>query len=99
MQSNAFVTFAAKHSFSVYLIHMMVLLPVASALPKVWGPASIGIHVLTTAIVFVVSLFISIVLDRIVIDPLKALFDRATRKKPRSRAIFSPNDEAAETSR
>lgn len=99
MQSNAFVTFAAKHSFSVYLIHMMVLLPVASALPKVWGPASIGMHILTTAIVFVVSLFISIVLDRIVIDPLKALFDRATRKKPRSRAISAPNDEAAETSR
>lgn len=99
MQSNAFVTFAAKHSFSVYLIHMMVLLPVASALPKVWGPASIGMHILTTAIVFVVSLFISIVLDRIVIDPLKALFDRVTRKKPRSRAISAPNDEAAETSR
>lgn len=76
-KESRLVSCAAKHSFSIYLIHMMILLPVTRLLPLFPGGWSIVCHVGVTVAVFAASLALAVLLDRFVIDQLKKLFDKA----------------------
>ena len=74
------ISFCASHSFTVYMIHMMVLQPLASFAPKMYGWSSIGEHVLLTLVTLAISLSIAILIDTVIIGPTKNAFDSLTRK-------------------
>ena len=69
------VSFMAQHSFSVYLVHMMFLLPISGMMPQIDGAASLALYVATTAIVFGLSLLCAIVIDAILVKPAQKAFD------------------------
>lgn len=69
------VSFMAQHSFSVYLVHMMFLLPISRMMPQIDGAASLALYVATTAIVFGLSLLCAIVIDAILVKPAQKAFD------------------------
>ena len=69
------VSYLAKHSFSVYLIHMMVLMPLAHSLPQFMGVSSIGAHVGVTIAVFGITLALAIIVDTVLVKPCQKLFD------------------------
>ena len=62
--------FLSKHSFSVYLIHMMVLETVIEYSPSVTGGGSIVRHILVTLGSLVVSVGLSATLDKFLIKPI-----------------------------
>ena len=66
----------ARHSFTVYLIHMLVLTPLLSFIGARPGLPGLLRWLISTPLVLIVSLGISAVLDALIIDPLKRLFDR-----------------------
>ena len=74
------VSFIAKHSFSIYLVHMMVLLPLESILPILPGPTSFLMHIGVTLLVFAASTAIAFVLDEAIINPAKAVFDKVFKR-------------------
>lgn len=74
------VSFLAQHSFSVYLIHMMVLMPLARSLPPLEGAASLLGHIGVTAVVFGITLVLAIVADAVLVKPCQRLFDKVTGK-------------------
>ena len=61
------IRFIAKHSFTVYLTHMMILEQMQRIMPKVTGSLSILYHILFTVIITALSLLIAFVLDNYVI--------------------------------
>lgn len=79
-KESKLVSFAAKHSFSIYLVHMMILLPLTRALPSFSGVASLAVHIGVTVVVFTLSLLLAALLDRFVMAPLKKLFDKSMGK-------------------
>lgn len=84
-KANALVILVARHSFSVYLLHMMVLVPL-SRLPQLQGLRggwAIAGSLLLATVVFGVSLALSIILDETVVKAAKAAYDRlfARQKK------------------
>lgn len=72
------VSFIAEHSFSVYLVHMMFLLPIQSILPPLTGIATIPLYLAVVAAVLALSLLCAIVIDALLIKPTQKLFDRVT---------------------
>lgn len=74
------VSLVAEHSFSIYLIHMMILLPLENVLPRATGLSGIALHWGATAIVFSASLVASIIIDPLIIKPAQALYARAVRR-------------------
>ena len=74
------VSFIAKHSFSIYLVHMMVLLPFEIILPILPGPTSFLMHIGVTLLVFAASTAIAFVLDEAIINPAKAVFDKIFKR-------------------
>lgn len=74
LEGSKLVSMVAKHSFSIYLVHMMVLLPLHNALPRCSGLMGVAMHWGSTAIVFIASLGISIVLDAAIIRPIQVLY-------------------------
>ncbi len=74
------VSFIAKHSFSIYLVHMMILTPLARALPQFTGVLSIVCHIGITLVAFALSLIVAAALDRLVMDQIKRLFDKTAGK-------------------
>ena len=79
-KESKFVSFAAKHSFSIYLVHMTILLPLTRILPPFSGVVSLAAHLGVTVVVFALSLLLAAVLDRLVMEPLKKLFDKSMGK-------------------
>ena len=68
---NKLVTFVAKHSFVVYLVHMMILELIIRNFSQTWvGPFSILYHVITTSIVFIVSFVIAVVANKFFLNPI-----------------------------
>ena len=67
------VQFLAKHSFSVYLIHMIVLESVIPILPIMSGVTSILCHIGVTVFVLMVSIIISVTVDYLLLFPLNRL--------------------------
>lgn len=80
MNPSKFVSFIAKHSFSIYLVHMMILLPLEGVLPILSGKWSLLMFAGVTLLVFTASTGVAFVLDKVVIDPAKNLFDKAFKR-------------------
>ena len=74
------ISFIARHSFTVYLVHMMVLLPLSRVLPVLEGGASIGMHWVLALFTFAISLIIAWLVDCVLIKPVQALFDILVEK-------------------
>lgn len=75
--SSAPVTFVARHSFGVYLTHMMILLPLRDWF-FAWQPVSPYVGYLPfTCVVFVAALAAAFVVDSLLVTPAQRLFDHA----------------------
>lgn len=77
---NRVVSFLAQHSFSVYLVHMMVLLPLGRSLPHFSGVLSFGAHIGVTCVVFAITLLLAIAIDAVLVKPCQRLFDVAAKR-------------------
>ncbi len=78
-QASPFVGLVARHSFSIYLVHMMVLVPL-SRLPELQGltgPWAIAGSALLTLVVFGISLGLALIFDETLVRWAKAAYDRA----------------------
>lgn len=75
-----FVSFGAKHSFTVYMIHMMILKPIIAAVPTLYGISSLAEHVVISAVTLVICLLTSVVIDSLIISPLQKFFDLVCRR-------------------
>ena len=73
---RAAVSFVAKHSFGVYLCHMLVMNSLASLMPALDGGLSIARCALLWGATFVVSLALAALVDTLVVGPLTKLYDR-----------------------
>lgn len=89
MNPSKFVSFIAKHSFSIYLVHMMILLPLEGVLPILSGKWSLLMFAGVTLLVFAASTGVAFVLDKVVIDPAKNLFDKAFKRFLRDQSAES----------
>ena len=74
------ISFCARHSFTVYMIHMMVLIPLSAAVPKLYGVASLVEHVGLSVVTIVICVLLSALLDTLLIKPLQRLFDILAQK-------------------
>lgn len=74
------ISFCAKHSFTVYMIHMMVLIPLSAAVPKLYGAASLVEHVGLSVVTIAICVLLSALLDILLIEPLQRLFDILAQK-------------------
>lgn len=70
------VGFVAAHFFTVYLVHIMVLVQISDRLPAVAGPASIALQWVLAAMTLVVSLATAAVVDGLIMNPLSKGFMR-----------------------
>ncbi|MBM6928981.1 acyltransferase [Parasutterella secunda] len=77
------IMFIAKHSFVVYLVHMMVFEITIKYYPMQWtGSLSILLHLIMTVIVFIFSLIVAVVVDNFFLNPLcSKIMQLATSKK------------------
>lgn len=74
------ISFCAKHSFTVYMIHMMVLMPLSAAVPKLYGVDSLVEHVGLSVVTIAICVLLSTLLDAVLIKPLQRLFDILAQK-------------------
>ena len=86
------VEFCSKHSFTVYMVHIPVLLIVIGwaqgcAASLSYGVRSIPLHLLVTLVTVLLSLIVATLIDTLAIGPLQRLFDRLVSRleSPRSR--------------
>ena len=70
------ISFMAEHSFSVYLVHMMVLMPVTRMLPPDTGLSTIATYFGVVVVVFLLSLLLAVVIDKFIVKPTQKLFDK-----------------------
>lgn len=63
------ISFVAKHSFSVYLVHMMVLEPLSKTFMGRTGVA----HIFLTISTLITSFLLALFTDEVIINPLKRL--------------------------
>lgn len=75
MKPSKIVSFLAQRSFSVYLVHVMVLNMVAAVLPSVDGAMSIVCHVVVSIVVLVGSVLAATVVDYAFVKPCQKLYD------------------------
>lgn len=80
MKPCKLISFIAKHSFSIYLIHMMILMPLEHFLPAIGGIQSLLIFIAVTLFVFTTSTIAAALLDKVIIDPAKVLFDKLFKR-------------------
>lgn len=71
----------AKRSFSVYMVHVMLLVPLSAPFVGYYGVASIGAQVGLAVVVLLASLLLSVLADYAIIHPLQGLLDRARHLK------------------
>lgn len=75
------IGFVGRHSFSVYLVHMIPLtLLVSSISERVSGIAIIPVHVAVTLAVIVASLLLAICIDAGLVKPIQKGFDMLVAK-------------------
>lgn len=74
------ISFCARHSFTVYMIHMMVLIPLSAAVPKLYGVPSLAEHVGLSIVTIAICVLLSALLDTLLIKPLQRLFDILAQK-------------------
>lgn len=72
------VTFVARHSLGVYLVHMVFLQQIVSVLESLWGPNS-DFLIYGSAVVLSVlfSIGFALLVDNILVKPAQLLFDKA----------------------
>lgn len=70
------ISFIAEHSFSVYLVHMMVLMPVAGILPADTGYSTIAVYFVVVLVVSALSFVVAIIIDSVLVKPEQKLFDK-----------------------
>ncbi|MCI2085258.1 acyltransferase [Olsenella sp. kh2p3] len=70
------ISFVARHSFTVYLVHLMVLMPIAHRIPGGCGMVSLAFYPLVIVLVVLLSLGVAVVLDTVLVKPCQALLDR-----------------------
>lgn len=75
VKPSRIVSFIAKQSFNVYLIHVMIILSLVALVPPVAGYASILYATVLFAVVFPVSILAAKVADVLLISPIKRIFD------------------------
>lgn len=73
----SFVSFVAKHSFGIYLCHMMVLLAIQKFFMFDQGLSTMGVHVLLSVVAFALSLAAAWLIDSTAVKGAKAVFDAA----------------------
>lgn len=73
--ARAAIEFAARHSFTVYLVHMPVMYTLRTILPEASGAASYALHPLLTAATVLVSLALAVGIDAVLVGPAQRLFD------------------------
>ncbi|MBY4797088.1 acyltransferase family protein [Collinsella sp. AGMB00827] len=71
------IGFVARHSFTVYLVHLHVLDYLKGFFPSVSGLAAIGAHLGLTLATIGLSLAIALIIDTILVHPAQRLFDLA----------------------
>ena len=79
------ITKVAEHSFSVYMVHMMVLMPCSAWFAGMHGIASIGGQVVLTLVTVVISLVIAFVADWALIRPCQRGLDKIYEEVKRCR--------------
>lgn len=75
------ISFVARHSFTVYLCHMMILDTIQGFIPIVSGTSSIISHILLTILTLIGSIGIAAVVDKTIIKWLQLLFRRLVPKR------------------
>lgn len=70
------IDFVARHSFSVYLVHMVPLTLLISAIPeRVSGLVIVPVHAAVTFVIAVVSLLLAVCIDVGLVGPVQRCFD------------------------
>lgn len=69
------VSFVAKHSFGVYLCHMMALYSLQGFFAFDQGISTIGMHLVFSLVVFAISIMLAWVIDSTVVKAAKYVFD------------------------
>lgn len=72
------VSFMAKHSFGVYLTHMMVLYKISGYFYASGALGSVTAHFCLTITAFVLSLMVAVAVDLVAVRPLQYIFDKVT---------------------
>ena len=75
MKPSKIVSFLAQRSFSVYLVHVMVLNLVVAALPSANGVMSIVCHVVVSIVALIGSVLAATVVDYAFVKPCQKLYD------------------------
>lgn len=86
--TNAFVSLAARHSFTMYLVHMIVLIPLSYCpmMQELAATQAIAGSILLTTLVFGISLTISIIFDETIVRLAKGAYDSILSRLSESRA-------------
>ena len=63
------------------MIHLMVMMPLASVLPEAFGWSSLGMHWVLTIAVLAICLPIAAIADRVAIRPLQRAFDAVVLRR------------------
>ncbi len=80
MKPSKLVSFIAKHSFSIYLVHMMVLIPLKNTLPIFPGAPSFLMFIGVTLFVFIASTIAAFLIDTTIVEFSKKMFDRLFKR-------------------
>lgn len=70
--------FISKHSFTVYLVHMMFLMPFANMVPHIGYLNSVS-HLMLTGATVAASLVCAVILNVLLIRPAQRLYDYAVK--------------------
>ena len=80
MPKFSFVSFVAKHSFGIYLCHMMVLLAIQKFFMFDQGLSTMGVHAVLSVVAFAFSLGAAWLIDSTAVKGAKALFDAVANR-------------------
>lgn len=79
-RAQAVIAFAARHSFTVYLVHMPVMHLLRGLMPAAPGALGFVLHPVLTAATILVSLALALAIDTALVRPAQRLFDLATAR-------------------
>lgn len=72
---NALVSLIAKHSYGIYLVHLLLMSIFLTYLPRVYGAPSILMHIAGTVLTLFSALLVAIVIDKTLVKWLQAIAD------------------------
>ncbi|MDY4041247.1 MAG: acyltransferase [Collinsella sp.] len=79
-RARAVIAFAARHSFTVYLVHMPVMHLLRGLMPAAPGALGFVLHPVLTAATILVSLAVALAIDTALVRPAQRLFDLAAAR-------------------